>query len=365
MVEKVVNNSFSIALILGVFLTVAGLLACDPILHMMNTPVEIFPMASSYLKITLAGFILIFLTNLITSVLRGIGDTKTPLIFMAIGLSINALLDPLLIIGVGPFPKLGLNGAAYASLIAQATGFSLMMVYLNRKKHFVNISLKKLTLDKKLVIKIVKLGFPSMVQQSMVSIGSAFITGLVNNFGADATSAFGASGRIENVVFLPALSLGMAASALAGQNLGAGKYDRVNEVFKWGVIITSSITLALSALIIAFPRLLLSMFIHDPDILDIGVGYLRTLGFGYIFFAVMFVANGIINGAGKTMVTMIFTLISLWVVRVPLAALLSGTGLGIIGIWLAIDFGFAAGMIITLSYYYKGNWKKANSLKAL
>ena len=357
MVEKVVNNSFSIALIFGVFLTIAGLLSCDFILHMMNTPEEIFPMASSYLKITLAGFILIFLINLITSILRGIGDTKTPLIFMAVGLSINAILDPLLIIGVGPFPKLGLDGAAYASLIAQAIGFSLLLAYLNRKKHFVSINLRKLVLEKVLVIKILKLGFPSMIQQSLVSIGFAFIMGFVNNYGADATSAFGASGRIEGVVFMPALSLGMATSALTGQNLGAGKNDRVKEVFKWGIIMTSVITLTLSAIIIAFPKLLLSMFLHEPAVLDIGTGYLRTLGFAYIFFAIMFIPSGIINGAGKTLVTMIITIVSLWVVRVPLAALLSATSLGIRGIWLAIDCGFAVGMIASLAYYFSGKWK--------
>ena len=357
MVERVVNNSFSIALIFGAFLTIAGLLSCDTILRLMDTPEEIFPMASSYLKITLAGFIFIFLINLITSILRGIGDTRTPLIFMAIGLLINALLDPFLIIGIGPFPRLGLNGAAYASLIAQAIGFVIMLVYLNRKKHFISINLKKLTLEKKLIGQIVKIGFPSMIQQSLVSVGAAFITGFVNHFGAVATAAFGAAGRIETIVFFPAMSFSMAASALTGQNLGAGRPERVKEVFKWGIIMTSAVTLVLSVLIIAIPRVLLSMFIQKPDVLDIGVGYLRTLGFAYIFFAMMFVSNGIINGAGKTVMTMAFTLVSLWAVRVPLAALLSRTELGIKGIWIAIDIGFAVGMAVSLIYYFFGKWR--------
>lgn len=358
MVEKVVNNSFSIALLFGAILTIVGLVSCDEILRLMNTPEVIFPMASSYLKITLAGFILTFLINLITSILRGIGDTKTPLLFMAIGLGINAVLDPLLIIGIGPFPKLGLNGAAIASLIAQAVGLALALIYLNRKQHFVSINLKKLALEKDLVLQIIKLGFPSMIQQSLVSIGSIFITGFVNNYGADATAAFGASGRIEGVVFMPALSIGMAASALTGQNLGAGKPERVKEVFKWGVIMTSVITLTLSAIIVIFPRLLLSMFVHEAKVLDIGVGYLRILGFAYILFAIMFIPNGIINGAGKTLVTMAFTLISLWLIRVPLAALLSFS-LGIKGIWLAIDIGFTVGMFLSLIYYFMGRWKNA------
>lgn len=364
MVEKVVNNSFSIAIILGSVLTVAGILASDSILRLMDTPSEIFAMATSYLKISIAGFILLFLTFLVTSILRGIGDTKTPLIFMAIGIGINAVLDPLMIIGVGPFPKLGLDGAAYASLIAQTVAFIMAMIYLSRKNHFVAINLKKLTLDKHLTYMIFKLGFPSMVQQTMVAISSAFITGFVNAFGATATAAFGAAGRIENVVFMPLMSFGMAASALTGQNLGAGRSDRVRDIFKWGIIMSSVVTLVLSGLVIGFPRLLLSMFIHEPPVLDIGVGYLRIVGCAYILFAIIFISNGVINGAGKTLVTMAFTIITLWAVRVPLAAILTKTSLGIHGIWLSIDIGLAVGVIISLSYYFSGRWKKSNIIKS-
>ena len=358
MVEKVVNNSFSVALIMGAVLTVLGILFSDTILRMMDTPAEIFPMASGYLKITIAGFILTVLSNLIPSILRGIGDTVTPLIFMGIGVLINALLDPFMIIGIGPFPKLGINGAAYASLIAQAIGLVLAIVYLNRKNHFVAINPKKLTLDLKLTGLILKLGFPSMVQQSLVSVGVTFVTGFVNAFGASATSAFGAAGRIENIIFMPAMSFGMAASALAGQNLGAGKPERVKEVFKAGIKLTSIVTITLSLLIIAFPRLLLSMFVQEAAVLDIGVSYLRIVGCAYILFALMFITNGIINGSGHTMITMAFSLISLWVVRVPLAAKLSHTSLGINGIWLAIDISFAVSLTISLIYYFSGRWKK-------
>jgi putative MATE family efflux protein len=364
MVEKVVNNSFSIALIMGTLLTILGILASDFILKLMDTPPEIFSMATSYLKISIAGFIFMFLTFLITSILRGIGDTKTPLIFMAIGIGINAVLDPLMIIGIGPFPKMGLDGAAYASLIAQTIAFILAMIYLNSKKHFVAINLKKLTLDRHLTKLIFKIGFPSMIQQTLVAISSAFITGFVNAFGATATAAFGAAGRIENIVFMPMMSFGMAASALTGQNLGAGRSDRVKDVFKWGVIMTSVITLTLSALIIAFPRLLLMMFIQEPAVLDIGVGYLRIVGCAYILFGILFISNGIINGAGKTMVTMAFTIITIWAVRVPLAAILMKTSLQIHGIWLSVDIGFAVGIIISLSYYFSGRWKKSNIIKS-
>lgn len=358
MVEKVVNNSFSIALIGGLILTITGILAADSLLRLMDTPPEIFPIASSYLKISLAGFVLMFLTFLITSILRGIGDTVTPLIFMAIGLGINAILDPLLIIGIKPFPRLGLDGAAYASLIAQAIGLSLAMIYLSRKNHFVAIKLKNLKLDKQLTLLIFKLGLPSMVQQSLISIGAFVVTGFVNTFGNAATAAFGSAQRIENIAFLPAMSLGMAASALTGQNLGAGKPERVKEIFKSGIIMTSIITIFLSACIVSFPRLLLSMFVHDAAVLEIGVHYLRIVASAYLFFAIMFISNGIINGSGHTITTMVFSIITLCLVRIPLSALLSHTALKTDGIWIALDCSFTVVMVISLIYYFSGKWKK-------
>jgi putative MATE family efflux protein len=358
-VKKTINNSFSVALIFGAFLTIAGLLMCDTILKLMNTPPEIFAMASSYLKIILSGFIVTFLVNLITSILRGIGDTVTPLIFMAVGMVINIILDPLLIIGIGPFPKLGFDGSAYATVTSQIIGLVLALIYLNRKKHFVSIDFKALRLEGSHVIRLLKIGFPSMIQQSLISLSSVFITSMVNQFGASATTAFGASGRIEGLVFMPAMSLGLASSALTGQNLGAGNVKRVNEVFKWGVIMTAGITLTLSAFIVAFPKVLLSMFVRQPEILEIGTTYLRTLGFAYILFAIMFISNGVINGAGRTLVTMAITITSVWLVRVPLAAILSKTELGLRGIWIAVVIGFAIGLSISLIYYFMGRWKKA------
>lgn len=359
MVSKVVNNSFSVTIILGVALTILGVIFSDTILRLMGTPEAIFEMASSYLKITLAGFLLTILGFLIPAILRGIGDTVTPMIFIGIGVIINGILDPLMIIGVGPFPKLGLNGAAYASIIAQSLGLILAIVYLNRSNHFVAINPKNFILDIKLTGLLLKIGFPSMVQQSLVSVGVTFITGYVNSFGAPAISAFGAAGRIENIVFMPAMSFGMAASALTGQNLGAGKPERVKDIFKAGILMTSVVTITLSLLIVIFPRLLLSMFIREQDVLDIGVGYLRIVGCSYILFALMFIVNGIINGSGHTMVTMVFSMITLWLVRVPLSALLMRTSLLIHGIWLAIDISFAVSLIMSTIYYFTGRWKKA------
>jgi putative MATE family efflux protein len=353
-----VSNSFAVTLIVGVILTVLGILSCDLLLRMMDTPAEIFAMASSYLKITMLGFVLTYYVNLVVSILRGLGDTMTPLVFQAIGLAINAILDPLMIIGIGPFPRLGLNGAAWASLIALGIAFTLAMVYLNRKGHVAAVNPRRFRLDGGITRKLLQIGFPSVIQQSLISIGAAFITTFVNGFGAPATAAFGAAGRIDAVAFMPAISMSMSASALAGQNIGAQRLERVREVFWWGVLMTSIITIAISLCAVLLRRPLLAFFVDDAEVLDIGAAYLRIEGASYILFAVMFIANGIINGSGHTAITMVFSLVSLWVFRVPLAALLTRTPLGITGIWIAIVVSYGVTMIVTVSYYFSGRWKK-------
>jgi putative MATE family efflux protein len=358
--KRVVDNSVSICVLLSLVLTTGGIIFSDFLLRLMDTPAPIFPMASTYLKISLGGMILLYLMFVITSILRGIGDTVTPLLFMGMAVTMNAILDPFLIIGIGPFPRMGLNGAAWASVLSQAFGLTLGLIYLNRKNHLIAIGFRKLTFDKQITWLIFKIGFPSMIQQSLVSIGQAFVTTYVNFFGPAAIAAFGAAGRIDMVATMPAIAIGMAATALTGQNLGAKKPERVKEIFKWALLMGTIISGFVSVLAISFPRLILSMFIHHEPVLDIGVDYLRIVGPFYFLFALMFVSNGIVNGAGQTLVTMTFSLLSLWAVRVPLAAFLSQhTSLGMRGIWIAMSAGFVVTAGVSYLYYLSGRWKKS------
>ncbi len=365
MVERIVGNSFSVALIAGAILTISSLLLSDFLLRLMDTPQENFAMASSYLKITIAAFILFYLGFLINSILRGIGDAVTPLVFMSIGIGINAILDPFFIGGWGPFPSHGLNGAAYATIVSQIIAVGISIVYLNRKGHVVAFNPKKLILDGHITFLLFKIGFPSIIQQSLISIGGMFVSTFVNSFGAAAANAFGAVMRVDMFAFMPAMSMSMAVATLTGQNLGAGKPERVKRVFKSGIMMTSSTTILISIIVVTFSKFILTMFGlgDDAKVMEIGVSYLRIAGSCYIFFAIMFISNGVINGAGHTIITMIFTLLSLWLVRVPLAWFLSKTSLGISGIWISIATSFFITMIISLIYYFSGRWKKSAVIK--
>ena len=360
--KKVVDNSISLGFVLSITLSITGILCSDLLLRLMDTPDAIFSMASSYLKISLGGAILLYMMFTVSSILRGVGDTVTPLMFMGSGVVINALLDPLMIIGIGPFPKMGLNGAAWASVVSQAISLTFALVYLNRKTHIIAINLRTLTFDKHIIWLICKIGFPSTIQQSLVSIGQAFVTTYVNYFGPSAIAAFGAAGRIDMVATMPAIAIGMATTALTGQNLGAQKPERVKEIFKWALLLGTVISGVVAIFAFACPHLILSVFIHHDPVLEIGIQYLHIVAPCYLLFALMFVSAGVVNGAGQTLIPMLFTLISLWLVRVPLAWYLSQhTSLGIKGIWIAMACGFAVTAAVGYLYFIFGGWRKAAS----
>ena len=355
-IQKIVNNSWSIAIIMIIFITAVGFLLSDPLLNLLGTPLEIMALASNYLKIVVISFICIYLSYLVASILRGIGNTVIPLAFVIISTAMNALLDPLLIIGIGPFPKLGLNGAAFASLISCALSTILGLIYVKRKYRMQPINPSGLSLEGKIVKEIIIIGFPSFIQQMLVSMGYGFVTSFVNGFGAAATAAFGITSRIDSIVAMPALAMMMSASTLTAQNLGAGKQERIKDIFHWGILVNLPVILVISMLCFNFSETIMNIFVKDKAVIEIGVGYLRIVGLGYLSFTVFYISNGIINGAGKTISTMIISFLSLCLIRIPLAAYLSDTSLGLRGIWVAIVISFAVTTVSSLSYYFFGKW---------
>jgi Na+-driven multidrug efflux pump len=193
----------------------------------------------------------------------------------------------------------------------------------------------------------------------VVSMGLTVMVGVINSFGADAVAAFGAASRLDQFAHMPAMSFGVAVSAITGQSLGAAKTERVKEIFKWGSILVSGITAIMVILALAIPKTFLQIFTSDADVLSIGSVYLRIVGLSYIPFSLMFVANGILRGAGDTFPTMVFSFVSLWLIRIPLARYLSSLeSLGVNGIWIAISTSSFISMMLSQTYYMLGRWKK-------
>jgi len=356
--RKVVDSSTVLIAVISVLLVWVGIIFSPSILKLMNTPDDVFPLATSYLRLTLLSLPFGFGLFLTRSMLQGIGDSKTPLYFQGASLIFLTALDPLLIFGLFGLPKLGLNGTAWASFIAQGGALFALLFYLKKKENIVAPRLRKIRFDLKTTWITLKIGLPSALQQSLVSMGMVAVTGLVNGFGEIATAAFGAASRIDQIAFLPAMSFGMAASTLAGQNIGAKKFERVNEIVLWGCVFSGTITLVISLIAVSFSHGLLHIFVQDENVIKIGVHYLHIVSSCYLFFAMMFIGNGIINGSGHTLVTTFISLISLWAVRVPLARFLSVHYESVQGIWYAISLSFFVAMTLSFTYYAFGRWKK-------
>jgi putative MATE family efflux protein len=275
-----------------------------------------------------------------------------------ISLILNVALDPLLMFGWLGFPRLGLNGTAVATIVAQAVAFGSIALYVQRCKHVAAPDWRRLRLDGPTTLLTLKLGIPSMLQQALVSLGFIVFVGLVNGFGTHSAAAYGIASRIDQLAFMPAMAIGMAISTLAGQNIGAGRLDRVRESLWWGMAISCSITLVGCFAAFVIPEFLMRLFSHDADVVATGAGYLRIVAWGYLMFAVMFASNGVVNGAGHTFATTLFTFIAFWLVRIPLAIYLAHHWGRVEGLWVAHVCGLAAGTITSLAYYFSGLWKK-------
>lgn len=197
-----------------------------------------------------------------------------------------------------------------------------------------------------------------MIQQGLVSFGMVVLVSLVNGFGRDVTAAFGAGMRIDQLAFMPAMSIGTAVSSIAGQNIGARLFDRVDQAFRAGVamcLVSGGLAAAVALLL---PETVMRAFLSDRASIEIGCEYLRITSIGYLLFSVMFVSNGVINGAGDTMATTFFSLLGLWIIRLPIAVALSRAWHHQKGIWWAVVVSFGAAMTVSLLYYRSGRWKR-------
>ena len=355
--RKVVQNGTILTTAASIICLIIGLIFANPLLRFMQTPSNIFEQSVYYFRLTLFTVPFMFGTFLLASTLRGVGDSKTPVYFQGAWLLVTAVLDPILMFGLLGFPKLGLNGTAWANIFSQICCLITLVYYLNKKKHIANPDIHNLKFIKSTSAMILKIGAPSMLQQAMVALGMSVLIGIVNQFGETSTAAAGVAFRIDQIAFMPAMTLGMAVSTLAGQNIGAKKYDRVKQVFWWGLLVSCILTGIGTALAVSFPNIMMSLFIKDPKVIEIGAGYFKICGWSYILFAIMFVSNGVINGSGHTLVTTLITLAALWGVRVPIAIYMSKTTGDIRWVWWAILIGVSVGTIISLSYFFSGKWK--------
>ena len=355
-VRRTITNALTVFTVIGIITMVVGLVFHQPLLRLIKTPPEILPLASSYLTVFLLGLPFLFLYNAINTIFQGMGNSKTPLRLLVYATVLNVILDPVLILGIGPFPRTGVAGAALATTIAQ--GFSgILGLFALKKTQFVRFQ-KGYYFSARLSGIMFRLGFPAGVQQTVLSLGFLMMSAIVNGFGKDVIAAFGAGSRVDQFAFLPALTFSLAISSVAGQNLGALNFERARDVAKWGAIISSLFAAVATVVVFLITPAIIRIFSTDPEVVRLGIVYLRIVSFSYLPLTLMFAYNGFLRGAGDTMQTMLNTVLALWGVRIPLAKVLSSIpGLAERGIWISQIIGPLAGFLIAYVYYLSGRWQ--------
>lgn len=351
-VAETVNTIYSSMMIIFIPLTVLGLLVTTPLLHLIRVPADVMPEARTYCLVVFAGLIGGLGYNVNTGIMQGLGDSKTPLMFLAIACVINIVLD-LAFVLILPW---GVFGVALATIIAQGCSWIFGIFYINKKYSFLHINLLSIRIDKRLLKQVVRLGVPSGIQQCQFSIAIMFMQALVNSFDTTFIAGFGAANKIDSFAFMPIQSFSTAITTYVGQNIGAGRLDRVKKGVNSTLILSIVTCIAITAVVLPLSRPMLSLFDSTPAVLDVGQAYLfRVLGPMFIL-AVQFTLSSTLRGAGAAVVPMVTAIISLWAARVPFAYLLAYT-LGPNEMFWSYAIGWTLGLSITLVVYLRGKWK--------
>lgn len=349
--RKYLNAFVVILTIMSLALGLFGFLLSEPLLRLLNTPEDILPMAQDYLRINFIGVLFLFGYNFISTVLRSLGDSKNPLKFVALAVVLNIVLDPLFIAVF----KLGVGGAAYATILSQGVAFLYGLYFvLSKKLAPFQLPRKPAWQEVKLIL---NLGIPSGLQMAVISAGMAAITGVVAKFGSQVIGGFGAAQRLDNIIMLPAQSLGISVNSMAGQNISKGSWTRVRRIMKYGLLYNLLVMCTIGILLFFFGKYLVMLFVQDEKAVQFASFYLRIMAFCFPFLGINFVLNGIMRAAGAMYQVLILNIISFWILRYPFTYFFAEM-YGEKGIPIGIGVSFIATSLVAISYYRFGGWKK-------
>ncbi|MEI3611250.1 MATE family efflux transporter [Pseudogracilibacillus sp. SO30301A] len=345
-------NAFVVTLtFLAIILSVFGYILSEQLLMLLGTPNELLPLAMDYLRINFVGMLFLFGYNFISTVLRSIGDSKSPLKFVLIAVVLNIFLDPLFIAGF----NFGVKGAAYATIIAQGIAFLYGLYFVLRNKLAPFQVPKKPQLHE--VKLILNLGIPAGLQMSVISAGSAAILSVVTVFGGSVVGGFGAAQRIDSIIMLPAHALGTAVNSMAGQNIGVSNWRRVHQITKYGLLYNLTIMCLIGICIVLFAEHGVRLFIQEEEAVKFASQYLRIMAFCFPFLGINFILNGVVRAAGAMYQVLVLNIISFWVLRYPLTYLFSSV-YDEVGIAFGLGASFIISSILASAYYRYGKWRK-------
>ena len=358
-VRCVVGSTLFMTLIGGSIIALLGVVFAKHILLALGTDPDVMHLSLPYVQWMLAGSPLLLLYIIYTSILRGVGDSTTPLIVSGMTILIGLLITPVLIAGYFGFPKMGIIAPAIATIIGYFAVLVFLFVYLNKKDHPLKpnrLLLSHIRHHPELSKIVLRLGIPTGIQMVTTSVAGLVIVGLVNHYGSNATAAYGAVNQVLNYIQFPALSISIAASIFAAQAIGAGKSDLLAKVTRTALAMNILVTGSLVTLAYLFSKYLMALFITDPNVVALGQQLLFIVLWSILFFGASSIFASIMRASGTVTVPMIINIFAIIAIEVPCAYLFSQWW-GLQGIWYAYALAFVC-LCILQGLYYQLVWKR-------
>ncbi|NLO85255.1 MAG: MATE family efflux transporter [Clostridiales bacterium] len=352
-----ISTMFSFIALCAVVVSIVCLLLREPLLSLMNTPAEAWSETLAYTGVSITGLIFICGYNAVSAVLRGMGDSKHPFIFIAVASVLNILLDLLFVIQLG----MGAMGAALATVISQAVSFisCVIFLYQNRKRFDFHIKPKDFfRWDKAMLIKLSKLGVPMAIKSASIQFSKLFVNSWINSYGVVVSAFSGIANKVSNICNIVSNSTGTAGSSMIGQNIGAEKYERVSKIMRTVFCITLGIAVILSIAIIAFPKHIFGIFTDEAEVLDLALEFLPIAVMSFMSSAGRSTMNALINGSGNYRINLITAILDGFVLRIGLSVLFGLVlNMRYMGFWLGDVFASFTPIWIGILFYYSGKWK--------
>ena len=354
--QKTIGTLFTFILLVAVLAAVICIAFHRTMLTWMNTPAEAFEQAASYMSICSLGLFFVFGYNALCAVLRGMGDSKRPLLFVAVSSIVNLILDLIFVAGLG----LGAAGAAAATAIAQFISFITALVFLIIRRESFGFTFSRATLriDGSTLKTLTKLGLPLALQHAAITVSMLFVNSFINSYGAAASAVYGAGTKLQNIPSIITGGLSMANASMVGQNMAAGKPERVRKSVRTCFVFAASVYGIFIFLCLTVPRLIFMIFTTDPEVLELAPIFLRisSLGFAASIFNSSF--NSVINGIGFTSLSMTIGLLDGVVGRICFSLLFGlALGMGFNGFLLGNSLAIWITAILATAYYFSGKWK--------
>lgn len=350
--SKAIHSFLLFSILFGIALSIVGYFVSPVILRMMNTPSDYYNDADGYLAIYFLGATFLIVYNAGTGILQAVGDSKNPLYFLIATSILNIFLDLLFVKGFG----MGVDGAAWATIISECISMLLVINLLMRTKNEYKVTLKNLKIDFSILKQIVEIGVPAGLQGMIVSVSNVIVMAYINQFGSSGVAGFSCSNKIDNFMGLPVNSLMLAITTFVGQNLGARQYERVKQGVRAALVMSISIVVTLGVFVFLFSDSLMRIFTSDMDVIEDGTIILRIMCPCYIFLCFHQVYSGALRASGRSSVPMVTSIIAFVLMRqiflavaIPLYHHISIIGIG-------YSFTWAMAALMTGIYYFTSNW---------